>query len=258
MSIELIQGDCLEVMKNIPDKSIDMILCDLPYTFKGKKRVTANDWDLPIDDTVLWEQYERIIKDNGAIALFATNPFASYLISNHLSLYKYEWVWEKDNGSNFVHVKTQPFKVHEYIIIFGKQATTYTKNGINMIYKPQFTFSKPYNIKRDGSDVTNLAGFSGRTDTDNADGKRYPRSVQKVNIERGLHPTQKPVALLEYLIKTYTNENETVLDNCMGSGSTGVACKNTNRNFIGIELDKTYFNIAKERIENHEIQEQIK
>ena len=246
--ITIKQGDCLELMKEIPDKSVDMILCDLPYTFKGKNRVTANKWDLPIDDDRLWQQYIRIIKDNGAICLFATNPFASYLIMNHLDLYKYDWVWEKDNGSNFVHVKYQPFKVHEYVIVFGKSPTTFNKKNTYMNYNPQFTYSKPYTMKRDGSDMKNLEGFGGRTDTYNKDGKRYPRSVQKFNLERGLHPTQKPVALLEYLIKTYTNENDLVLDNCMGSGSTGVACQNTNRNFIGFELDENYFNIAKERL----------
>lgn len=248
MKVDLFHGDCLELMKNIPDKSVDMVLCDLPYTFKGKKRVTANSWDLPINDTTLWEDYIRIIKDDGAIVLFATNPFSAYLVYNHLDYFKYEWVWEKDNGSNFVHVKHQPFKVHEQILVFGKSPTTYNKSEKYLKYNPQFTYSTPYVIKRDGSNVTNLAGFSGRNDTNNEEGKRYPRSVQKFNLERGLHPTQKPVSLLEYLIKTYTNENDLVLDNCMGSGSTGVACVNTNRNFIGIELDENYFNIAQKRI----------
>lgn len=248
---KLLHGDCLELMKTIPDQSVDMILCDLPYTFKGKNRVTANQWDLPVDDERLWQHYLRIIKDDGAICLFATNPFASYLINNHLEYYKYDWVWEKDNGSNFVHVKHQPFKVHEYVIVFGKSPTTYNKAEKYMKYNPQFTYSTPYTMIRDGSDVTNLAGFSGRTNTNNTDGKRYPRSVQKFNLERGLHPTQKPVSLLEYLIKTYTNEGDLVVDNCMGSGSTGVACLNTNRNFIGIELDATYFDIAQERIDAH-------
>lgn len=202
-------------------------------------------------DEILGVQYWKFDLDSidGVIALFATNPFSAYLVYNHLDWFKYEWIWEKDNGSNFVHVKHQPFKVHEQILIFGKQPTTYNKAEKYMRYNPQFIYDRPYKIKRDGSDVTNLAGFNGRTDTDNEDGKRYPRSVQKFNSERGLHPTQKPVALLEYLIKTYTNENDLVLDNCMGSGSTGVACINTNRSFIGIELDKSYFNIAKQRIE---------
>jgi site-specific DNA-methyltransferase (adenine-specific) len=244
-------GMCL-----IPDKSIDMILCDLPYTFKGKNRVTANRWDLPIDDSLLWENYLRIIKDNGAIVLTATNPFASYLIYNHLEYFKYDWVWEKDNGSNFVHVKTQPFKVHEMVLVFGKAPTTFNKNNFNLKYNPQFTYSKPYTMKRDGSDVTNLSGFGGRTNTINEDGKRYPRTVQKFNLERGLHPTQKPVALFEYLIKTYTNEGETILDNCIGSGTTAISAINTNRNYIGFELDENYYNIANDRINKALIEKQ--
>ena len=251
--IRLYQGDCLEYMKDIPDQSIDLVLCDLPYTFTGKERVTANSWDLPIDDNKLWEEYTRLIKPNGAIVLFATNPFSAYLIMQHLDLFKYEWIWEKDNGSNFVHVKYQPFKVHEQILVFGKAPTTYNKSENYMTYNPQFIYSDPYIINRDGSDVTNLAGFSGRSDTSNHEGKRYPRSVQRFNLERGYHPTQKPVPLLEYLIRTYTNNADaTVMDNCMGSGSTGVAAKHLNRNFIGIELDPEYFKIAEQRIYNEE------
>ena len=247
----MVHGDCLEVMEKIPDKKIDMILCDLPYTFKGKNRVTANKWDLPIDDEKLWEHYLRIIKDEGAIVLTATNPFASYLIMNHLEYFKYEWVWEKDNGSNFVHVKTQPFKVHELVLVFGKSPTTYNKKGINLEYNPQFTYSRPYEMKRDMSDSTNLAGFKGRTDTKNTDGRRYPRSVQKFNLERGLHPTQKPVTLFEYLIKTYTNEGDLVLDNCVGSGTTLVACQNMGRKGLGIELEDKYCEISKQRLEDN-------
>lgn len=248
---KLFNDDCLEVMKKIPDSSIDMILCDLPYTFKGKQRITANSWDLPIDDVVLFEEYSRIIKDDGAIVLTATNPFASYLISRHLDLYKYDWVWEKDNGSNFVHVKHQPFKVHEYIIVFGKSPTTYNKKENYMKYNPQFTYGKPYKCTSGNQVSDNLATSKqiGGIITDNSDGKRYPRSVQKFNTERGFHPTQKPVSLLEFMVKTYTNEGDMVLDNTMGSGSTGVACMNTNRKFIGIELDENYYKIAKQRIE---------
>lgn len=244
----LIHGDCLEVMKNIPDNSVDMILCDLPYTFKGKSRVTANKWDLPVDDNLLWEHYLRLIKDNGAIVLTATNPFASYLINKHIDYFKYDWVWEKDNGSNFVHVNTQPFKVHELVLVFSKAPCTFVKSGNNMIYNPQFTYSTPYSVKRDGSDVTNLIGFGGRTSTESTEGKRHPRTVQKFNMERGLHPTQKPLKLFEYLIKTYTNEGDIVLDNCAGSGTTAIAALNTNRQYICIEKDEDYYNIAKERI----------
>jgi len=246
---QIIHGDCLEVMKEIPNNSIDMILADLPYTFKGRNRVTGNKWDLPIDIDRLWGHYKRLIKDDGAIVLTASNPFASYLVMSNLEMFKYEWIWEKDNGSNFVHTKYQPFKVHEQVLVFGKQATTYVKSGNTMKYYPQFTYGTPYTMKRDGSDVTNLVGFKGRTDTDNKDGKRYPRSVQKVNTERGLHPTQKPVELFEYLIKTYTNEGDVVLDNVIGSGTTAVACINTGRNYIGIELDEHYVEIARRRID---------
>lgn len=248
--VNLWQGDTIELMRHIPDKNVDLILADLPYTNSGRNRVTANEWDKDIDLTLLFKEYRRIITDEGAILLFATNPFATELINEAKDLYKYEWVWEKDNGSNFVHVNTQPFKVHEFVLVFGKNPVTYVKSGNNMTYNPQYTYGKPYTVKRDGSDMKNLAGFGGRTDTENKDGRRQPRTVQKVNLERGYHPTQKPTKLLEYLIKTYTHEGQMVLDNTMGSGSTGVACKNTNRRFIGIELDKEYFEIAKERISN--------
>jgi len=249
----LINGNCLEVIKQIPNNSIDLILTDLPYTFKGKHRVTANKWDLPIDDKILFEHYLRIIKDTSPIILFASNPFASYLIMNHLEYFKYEWIWEKDNGSNFTHTKYQPFKVHELILVFGKSATSYNKQNKNLTYNPQFTYSKPYNIIRDMSDSINLSGFKGRTNTNNSDGKRYPRSVQKVNIERGYHPTQKAVKLLEYIIKTYTDTSNLVLDNTAGSFSTGIACQNTNRKFIGIELEEKYYNIGIERMINNKV-----
>lgn len=186
------------------DESIDMFLCDFPYTFKGKNRVTANKWDLPIDDKEFFEIAMKMLTPSGCIALTANQPFTSYLVMNHLDCFKYEWIWEKDNGSNFVHVKHQPFKVHESVLIFGKAPTTYNKSEKYMYYDPQFTYDKPYVMKRDGSDVDNLASFNGRTDTINVDGKRYPRSVQKFNLERGLHPTQKPTKLFEYLINTYT------------------------------------------------------
>ena len=187
------------------DESIDMFLCDFPYTFKGKNRVTANKWDLPIDDNEFFDLAMHMLTPEGCIALTASQPFASYLVMNHIDYFKYEWIWEKDNGSNFVHVKHQPFKVHESILIFGKALTTYNKSKNYMRYTPQFTYGKPYIIKRDNSNVENLSGFAGRTDTINKDGKRYPRSVQKFNCERGLHPTQKPTKLFEFLIKTYTD-----------------------------------------------------
>ena len=251
---EIYNIDGIELMKQmieeLGNESIDMFLCDFPYTYKGKQRVTANKWDTPIDIDMFFELSKKLLKPNGVIALTATNPFSSYLVNKGIDMYKYEWIWEKDNGSNFVHVKHQPFRVHENVLIFGKSPTTYNKNNNYMYYDPQFTYDKHYTMKRDMSNVTNLEGFKGRTDTDNKDGKRYPRSVQKFNLERGLHPTQKPVSLFSYLIKTHCPENGLVVDICCGSGTTGVACINTNRKFIINDKDEKYYNVSKERIEN--------
>lgn len=246
----LFHGDCLEIMKNIEDESIDMILCDLPYG------TSACKWDSVIPFEPLWEQYIRIIKPFGAIVLFGSEPFSSALRLSNLDMYKYDWKWEKPNGANFLNFKYQPAKVHEDIMVFGKSATSYSKNG-NMIYNPQMTEGTPYNQKsgQQRQDNGHVLGSTVRSPikqvyTEN-NGTRYPRSIQRFPLDKDkLHPTQKPVALLEYLVKTYTNEGNIVLDNCMGSGSTGVACINTNRRFIGIELDENYFNIAKERIES--------
>ena len=230
------------------NESIDMFLCDFPYTFKGKNRVTANKWDLPIDDKDFFDIAMKMLTPDGCIALTASQPFTSYLVMNHLDYFKYEWIWEKDNGSNFVHVKHQPFKVHESVLIFGKAPTTYNKAEKYMKYNPQFTYDKPYVMKRDGSDVENLVGFGGRTDTINEDGKRYPRSVQKVNLERGLHPTQKPTKLFEFLIKTYTDKGGRVVDVCCGSGTTAVAAKNTGRIYIVNDNELKYVNTTEQRI----------
>ncbi len=244
--------DAIEFMEclyeDYGDESIEMFLCDFPYTFKGKNRVTANKWDLPIDDNKFFDLAIKMLTSDGCIALTASQPFTSYLVMNHLDYFKYEWIWEKDNGSNFVHVKHQPFKVHESVLIFGKAPTTYNKSEKYMLYNPQFTYDKPYTMKRDGSNVENLIGFNGRTDTINTDGRRYPRSVQKINIERGLHPTQKPTKLFEYLIKTYTNEGNTVVDVCAGSGTTGQAAKNCNRNYILNDNEFKYIKIMKQRL----------
>lgn len=238
--IDLRQGDCLELMKDIPDESIDMILCDLPY------QETGNKWDKFVDLKKLFKEYRRIIKEDGCIALNGTFKFGTHLVDIAPDLYKYEWVWEKDNGTNAPNVNLQPFRVHEYIFIFGKGRVT-NGNRIPMKYYPQKTEGKPYKQKS-GRMSENWKGGLNNVITDNKDGLRHPKTIQKFNRDRGYHPTQKPVALLEYLIKTYTNENETVLDNCMGSGSTGVACINTNRNFIGIELSQEYYDIAVRRI----------
>jgi site-specific DNA-methyltransferase (adenine-specific) len=218
-------------MKDIPDKSIDMILCDLPYG------TTACKWDTIIPFEPLWEQYERVTKDNGAIVLTASQPFTTVLINSNIKRFRYSWTWEKEQGVNFLMAKKQPLKVHEDICVFSKKQT---------VYNPQMTEGKPYiSGKGDSGEVT---GRVKKVQTKN-NGTRYPRSVIQFKRETGLHPTQKPVALFEYLIKTYTNEGETVLDNCMGSGTTAIACINTNRNFIGFELDKHYYDIAKERIQ---------
>ena len=228
--IELIQGDCLEKMKDIPNKSIDLILADLPYG------TTACKWDTIIPFEPLWEQYKRIIKDNGAIVLTASQPFTSALVMSNVKMFKYEWVWEKEQGVNFLLSKKQPLKITENILVFSKNQT---------VYNPQMTIGNPYiSGKGTSGDVSNNVV---KIQTKN-NGTRYPKNLIKINRQTGLHPTQKPVALMEYLIKTYTNEDETVLDNCMGPGTTGVACKNINRNFIGIELDPEYFKIAEKRI----------
>ena len=233
--MNLMQGDCLELMKDIPDGSVDLILTDLPYG------TTRNKWDSIIPLEPLWEQYERIIKDNGAIVLTAQTPFDKTLGASNLKYLKYEWIWQKTESTGFLNAKKMPLKKHENILIFYKKLP---------VYNPQFTRGEPYSYKKTGISSENY-GESEGTETIVNEGKRYPVSIITFKKDKGLHPTQKPVALFEYLIKTYTNEGETVLDNCMGSGTTGVACKNLNRNFIGMELDETYFNIAKDRIENH-------
>lgn len=238
-----------QLYEDYGDESINMFLVDFPYTFKGKNRVTANKWDLPVDTDRFFEIALKMLTDDGSIVLTATNPFASYLVMNYIEHFKYEWIWEKDNGSNFVHVKHQPFKVHEQVLVFGKAPTTYNKKGRYMKYNPQFTYSTPYTMKRDGSDVENLQGFKGRTNTNNKDGRRYPRSVQKFNLERGLHPTQKPTKLFEYLINTYTDENDIVVDCCAGSGTTAVAAKNTGRNYIVNDIEYKYYELMLNRLE---------
>lgn len=219
-------------MQDIPDNSIDMILCDLPYG------TTACKWDCVIPFEPLWGQYKRIAKDNAAIVLFGSEPFSTMLRYSNLKMFKYDWIWEKPKGSGFYNAKKMPLKNHEIISVFYKKLPT---------YNPQMSKGKPYVCKQ-GYVGEYLGGSKNSVITVN-NGTRYPVTIQKFNIEVGYHPTQKPVKLLEYLIKTYTNEGETVLDNCMGSGSTGVACINTNRRFIGMELSDHYFNVAKERIE---------
>lgn len=253
------------VYEDYGDESIEMFLVDFPYTFKGKNRVTANKWDLPVDIERFFELASKMLTKEGVIALTASNPFSAYVINKIIEMdgdkkykdidlvnFKYEWIWEKDNGSNFVSVKHQPFKVHEQVLIFGKAPTTYNKKGVYMTYNPQFTYDKPYTVERDGSDVENLVGFNGRTDTVNRDGRRYPRSVQKFNLERGLHPTQKPTDLFEYLIKTHTSKNDTVIDCCCGSGTTGVAAKRCGRNYILNDIELKYVEVANKRLSDEQ------
>ena len=227
--------DCLEGMRRIPDKSVDMILADLPYG------TTRNKWDsiIPLDS--LWEQYNRVIKDNGAIVLTAQTPFDKVLGVSNLKCLKYEWIWQKTEATGFLNAKKMPLKNHENVLVFYKKQPT---------YNPQFTVGKPYSYKKDGISSDNYGDSKG-TDLIVNDGSRHPLTVQIFKKDKGLHPTQKPVALFEYLIQTYTNENETVLDNVMGSGTTAIAAINTNRNYIGFEMDTNYFNLANQRIEQH-------
>ena len=240
MNTTLWQGDCLELMKDIPDGAVDMILCDLPYG------CTRNKWDSVIPLDRLWEQYERVIKENGAIILFSAEPFTSFLVTSNVRLFRYDLIWHKAQGSDFLNANRKPLRAHENICVFYKKQPT---------YNAQKTDGKPYKVKSGDKTSSNYGKFNVNYHSENKDGKRFPLTVLCFcgeNKRRTQHPTQKPIALLEWLIKTYSNEGETVLDNCMGSGSTGIACINTGRNFIGIELDKDYFAIAKKRIEENE------
>ena len=280
--IKLYNGDCLEVMKEIPNKSIDMILCDLPY------QVTKNKWDIiiPMNDYIiandeslekdefylkqflkglskkeidkiwkenkqegLWSYYNRIIKDNGAILLFGQDIFSAQLINSNLKMYKYKWFWKKDRPSGFLNAKKMPLKDVEEILVFYKKCP---------IYNPQFWEGIPLHgmgtkYKEGNLGNNNYGKFASHTNPSanrEGDTKKYPRQVLEFKRPHPpIFPTQKPVDLCEYLLKTYTNEGDLVLDNCMGSGSTGVACKNLNRRFIGIELNSKTFNLAKDRIE---------
>jgi site-specific DNA-methyltransferase (adenine-specific) len=243
-NVWLMQGDCLERMKEIPDGSIDAIIADPPYG------TTACKWDSVIPFEPMWEQLNRIIKPNGAIVLFGSEPFSSALRMSNIKHYKYDWVWEKERPTNIFTIKNMAGKVHENISVFYFSLPTY-----NPIMENSIQQNNNNGNKSQSGDMNAIEAF-GKTKTsiskDYNSKKRYPRSV--IRIPRGtrgnkkFHPTQKPVALMEYLIKTYTNEGETVLDFTMGSGTTGVACVNTNRNFIGIELDEGYFKIAQDRI----------
>jgi site-specific DNA-methyltransferase (adenine-specific) len=243
MNIQLIHGDCLEEMAKLPESSIDLVLTDPPYG------TTACKWDAVIPFEQMWEQLKRVTKKNGAIVMTASQPFTSALVMSNLKAFKHEWIWIKNRGSNFANTVREPMKEHESVLVFSHGRWTYNKQmqertggGLSLVGKP---------IRGQTTPTNNYGKFSGWK-TEALPEMRVPSSWQKFNtatgVEKTLHPTQKPVALMEYLIKTYTNEGDTVLDFTMGSGTTGVACKNTNRNFIGIELDKGYFDIASKRI----------
>ena len=240
--IDLYNDDCLEVMKSIKDNSIDAIITDPPYG------TTSCKWDNVIPFEAMWEQLNRIIKPNGAIVLFGSEPFSSALRMSNIKNYKYDWVWEKSRPANFLNAKIQPLKYHENIIIFSVKRHNYYpikfKGNKNHATRPRKGSCNIYNMKK------NIAAVD-------INDMKYPKSVinfESTNSTKNFHPTQKPVALMGYLIKTYTNENETVLDFTMGSGTTGVACINLNRNFIGIEKDINYFDLASKRIKEHQSQ----
>ena len=236
---EIILGDCLVEMQNIPDKSVDMILCDLPYG------TTACKWDTIIPFEPLWQQYKRIIKDNGAIVLTASQPFTTDLISSNRKYFRYCLVWDKKRSANPMLAKVQPLKVHEDIVVFYKSMPS---------YNPQMGSGEFRNKKSYYKGSTSDAFQYTNKQEDNFNNQYYPKSILDIsnaNQSGKIHPTQKPVALFEYLIKTYTNEGETVLDNCAGSGTTAIACLNTNRNYICIEKEPKYYEIAQNRINEH-------
>jgi site-specific DNA-methyltransferase (adenine-specific) len=237
---ELYNGECLEVMKGIEGGSVDLVLTDPPYG------TTQNKWDSVIDLQLMWKELSRIVKPKGVIVFTASQPFTSVLICSNLDDFKCEWIWKKNAGSNFGSVKYQPMKEHESVLVFAKKTPTYNPQMQERSEAGKKAVKRP--IRSNTKSSSNYGEF-GETVSVLRDELRFPSSVQNFNRERGLHPTQKPVALMEYLVKTYSNELDTVLDFTMGSGTAGVACKNLGRKFIGIELDENYFQIAKERIE---------
>ena len=239
--MQLYKGNCLEIMTKIPDKSVDMICCDLPYG------TTQNKLDIVIPFEPLWEQYERIIKDDGCIALFAQGLFYVDLVNSNRKLFRYDLVWDKVLVSGFLNAKRMPLRQHEQIAIFYKKLP---------LYNPQFTQGKPLHSKginymNKEIKNQNYGNFQHTDDSRKGSTEKYPTSIlrfPKPHPSISKHRTEKSIECLEWLIKTYTNEEDTVLDNCMGAGSCGIACKNTNRKFIGIELDENYFKIAEDRI----------
>ena len=234
--LKLIHGDCLEEMKKIPDGSVDMVLTDPPYG------TTACKWDTVIDLDLMWGQLKRVIKPNGAIVITASQPFTTTLIASNMKMFKQALVWKKNKATGHLNANRMHMRSHEDVCVFYTKLPT---------YNPQMGEGKAYSNNHKAGDSGDCYGVVKESKRENVQ-TRYPRSIIEIGVDMKaeFHPTQKPVALMEYLIKTYTNEQETVLDFTMGSGTTGVACRNLNRNFIGIELDETYFEIAKERIDN--------
>jgi len=232
--INLIQGDCLEKMKDIPDKSIDLVLTDPPYG------TTACKWDVVIPFDLMWNELKRVTKDNAAICLFGSEPFSSHLRLSNIKMFKYDWIWEKSACTGFVHAKNMPLRKTEIISVFYSKKVNYAAQGLIEINKRTTVPDKR------GSDLFKSQGKKRLEVTQEF--TNYPKNILSFKSEKGAHTSQKPVPLLEYLIKTYTLESETVLDFTMGSGSTGVACKNLNRKFIGIEKDEKYFQVATDRI----------
>ena len=242
--IDLMHGDCLELMKNIPDDSIDMVLTDPPYG------TTQCKWDSVIDFELMWTQLKRVTKNNGAICLFGAQPFTAALIMSNPKMYKYDWVWQKNKATNHLNAKKQPLRLIELVSVFYKNQCLY--NPVKTTGHKRRIANTKYEKTKLGEHIYGIE----KRDTKYDSTERYPNGLlqfSNANKKNKVHPTQKPVALLEYLIKTYTLENEMVLDFTMGSGSTGVACKNLNRKFIGIEQDDAYFEIAKNRINDHNL-----
>ena len=233
--VDIYKGDCLEILPTINDSSVDMIMADLPYG------TTACKWDSIIPLEPLWKELNRISKPNAAMVFNAAQPFTTTLATSNMSNFRYEWIWEKPQGTNPMNVKIMPLKSHENILVFYNKKPT---------YNPQMWYSTPYSgFSSEQSKIGEVYGSAKSKHRNNPEGSRYPKTILKFKQEKGLHPTQKPVGLMEYLIQTYTNKGDVVLDPTMGSGTTGVACINTDRKFIGIEREKKYFDVAKDRIE---------
>ncbi len=241
MENKIIHGDCLELMKDLPDGKIDMILCDLPYS------ITRNIWDIIIPFEPMWKQYWRILKPTGIIALTGSQPFSSALIMSQLNFYKHEWIWIKNRGSNFANTVREPMKEHEQVLIFSKGKWTYNKQ------MQERTGSGLNRVKYDFNTVTESENYRKFERTSESKGKklRVPSTHQKFNTEVGLHPTQKPVDLFRYLIRTYTNEDEIILDNAAGSGTTAIAALMENRKYILMEKEEKYIDVIEDRINKY-------